>query len=119
MNRALQFRYADVSKDRRSESKTMPGRSTSVAPRNRQFALVQQQRRRPTGQSLVDEAVERLCAQGCRVVYQRIDELRSGAAIEELQGLDDYQRELVAVELESIMAVYAENGSVCMTASDD
>lgn len=62
----------------------------------------------------VDRVVEQLCEQGCRVVYQRIEQLRAGVLVAEARGLTFRQRERVLAELESIMAVYAENGSTCL-----
>ena len=63
---------------------------------------------------LLEHKVEQICALGCRGVYQRIDELRAGSAVPELAGLSPHQIVLVLTELESIMAVYTENGATCL-----
>ena len=63
---------------------------------------------------LLEHKVEQICALGCRQVYQRIDELRAGVAVPELAGLNVDQIAAVLSELESIMAVYTENGATCL-----
>jgi len=63
---------------------------------------------------LIEHKVEQICALGCRGVYQRIDEIRAGVGVPELVGLNSRQVAAVMTELESIMAVYTENGAVCL-----
>lgn len=70
-------------------------------------------------ESEIDRCVERICAQGCKVVYQCIEQLRSGTEVADVHGLSGRQIELLLAELESIMAVYAENGSACLTGGAD
>jgi hypothetical protein len=67
---------------------------------------------------LIEHKVEQICALGCRQVYQRIDELRAGTGVPELAGLNSRQMAAVVTELESIMAVYTENGAVCLLDGD-
>jgi len=63
---------------------------------------------------LIEHRVEQICALGCRQVYQRIDEIRADVRVPELVGLNSRQVAAVMTELESIMAVYTENGAVCL-----
>ena len=63
---------------------------------------------------LVEAAVERLCEQGCRDVYQVIDKLAAGQVPTVLAGLDAERCAEVLTDLRAIMAVYAENGSACL-----
>jgi len=62
----------------------------------------------------VDALVESICAQGCKVVYQVIATLQAGETPLEMAHLDTPATAAVLAELESIMAVYAENGSICL-----
>ena len=67
---------------------------------------------------LIEHKVEQICALGCRQVDQRIDEIRAGVGGPELVGLNPRQIAAVVTELESIMAVYTENGAVCLLDGD-
>ena len=62
----------------------------------------------------VEHCIEQICARGCKVVCQVIARLRSGPPPAELAQLGAAERDRVLVELESIMAIYAENDSVCL-----
>ena len=63
----------------------------------------------------IDALVEGICEQGCKVVYQVIASLQAGEELARMVHLDRSATLAVLAELESIMAVYAENGSVCLT----
>ncbi len=54
----------------------------------------------------MDHCVEQLCQQGCARVSEYIQALRSGQPVPGTEGLDTAQRQLLLVELESIMSVY-------------
>ena len=62
-----------------------------------------------------DVLVETICARGCKVVHQVIASLQAGEKLAEMAHLDTPATLAVLAELESIMAVYAENGSVCLS----
>ena len=63
----------------------------------------------------LDALIEAICAQGCKTVYQVMARLQAGQMVPELAHLQRSECNRVLVELDSIMAVYAENGSVCLT----
>lgn len=59
----------------------------------------------------VEEHVEHICEQGCRVVRKAIDDFDHGQQIADLQNLSNTERDRVMAELKDIMAVYEKNGS--------
>ena len=59
----------------------------------------------------VEEHVEHICEQGCRVVRKTIDDFDHGQLIADLQNLSNTERDRVMAELKDIMAVYEKNGS--------
>ena len=59
----------------------------------------------------VEEHVEHICEQGCRVVRKAIEDFDHGQQIADLQNLSHTERDLVMAELKDIMAVYEKNGS--------
>ena len=59
----------------------------------------------------VEEHVEHICEQGCRVVRKTIDDFDHGQQIADLQNLSNTERDRVMSELKDIMAVYEKNGS--------
>jgi len=61
----------------------------------------------------VEAVIEQLCTLGCKTVYQVIAQLRDGQIPASMADLGEAQCAEVLVELQSIMAVYTENGSVC------
>ena len=63
----------------------------------------------------LDPLIEAICAQGCKTVYQVMARLQAGQTVPELAHLLQHECNRVLTELDSIMAVYAENGSVCLT----
>jgi len=66
----------------------------------------------------LDAVIETICARGCKAVYQVMAQLQAGQTVPELAHLPRCDCNRVLVELDSIMAVYAENGSVCLTSGD-
>jgi 4-hydroxy-3-methylbut-2-en-1-yl diphosphate synthase IspG/GcpE len=59
----------------------------------------------------VEERVEHICEQGCRVVRKTIDDFDHGQQITDLNNLSTAERDRVMAELKDIMAVYEKNGS--------
>ncbi|MCU0971797.1 MAG: hypothetical protein MUF57_08450 [Gammaproteobacteria bacterium] len=59
--------------------------------------------------SRVEHAVELLCHRGCRAVWGIIEQLDRGGSVPEADDLNPEERRAVAVELKSIMAVYARS----------
>jgi len=64
--------------------------------------------------ALVETVIEQVCARGCKAVYQVIAGLQARRIPDEMTELSSIECERVLMELESIMAVYAENGSACL-----
>ncbi|HHJ16412.1 MAG TPA: hypothetical protein ENJ80_06915 [Gammaproteobacteria bacterium] len=58
----------------------------------------------------VEEAVECICALGCRQVSAYIRALQAGESRPEYQSLDSVQRVSLLHELRAIMAVYDQEG---------
>lgn len=69
---------------------------------------------RPDRDVLVETIVEQICACGCKAVYQVIASLQARRIPDEMAELSSIECDRVLMELESIMAVYAENGSACL-----
>ena len=57
----------------------------------------------------VEHAVELLCQQGCRAVWDVIGALEGGEALPETAALDEVEVAAVVRELKAIMSVYAGN----------
>lgn len=55
----------------------------------------------------VDILLESLCGEGCKAVRGVIDNLESGEALPQTNGLSDQELDTLLAELKSIMAVYA------------
>jgi hypothetical protein len=60
----------------------------------------------PVNQPLIDQAIEALCAKGCRAVWADIDALEVGEDLPETAGLTEREVGYVVEELKAIMAVY-------------
>ncbi len=54
-----------------------------------------------------EQALESLCAKGCRQVWRAIERLQQGEILREVQCLSSADRLWVLGELQQIMAVYA------------
>jgi len=67
----------------------------------------------------VDDMVELFCAMGCKAVYQVIAQLQGGSLPDRMRHLNQRDCARVLTELQSIMDVYAENGSVCLSGGQD
>lgn len=113
--------HAAVSSSTRSEAAVRPRTAgLSVVPRLATDAALETSESAQSGDTDqphpdVDALVESICAQGCKVVYQVIARLQAGETPLEMAHLDTSATAAVLAELESIMAVYAENGSICLT----
>lgn len=55
---------------------------------------------------VIDDVVEQICAQGCRVVTRKMSILAAGKGLPETAGLTGHERQRVLRELEAIMRVY-------------
>lgn len=55
----------------------------------------------------IDLLLESLCGEGCKAVWGVIDNLESGAALPQTDGLSERELDTLLAELKSIMAVYA------------
>lgn len=62
-------------------------------------------------QNPIEEQVESICEQGCKVVRKTIDDFDHGELTADLQHLSDAERQHVIAELKDIMCVYEANGS--------
>lgn len=56
----------------------------------------------------IDDVVERICTQGCRVVRDKVSRLSAGEDLPETRGLGGYERNMVLLELSEIMGVYGD-----------
>jgi len=56
----------------------------------------------------IDDVVERICTQGCRVVRDKVSRLCAGEDLPETRGLGGYERNMVLLELSEIMEVYGD-----------
>ena len=54
----------------------------------------------------VDEVIEALCQEGCQAVRLYIEQLEKNTPLELLDGLSDQEKQVVLLELQSIMSVY-------------
>ena len=61
-----------------------------------------------TGNHTIQEAVERICAKGCRAVRKDIVTLERGEPVPEVWKLNPEERREVLAELKKIMAVYGD-----------
>jgi hypothetical protein len=61
-----------------------------------------------TGNYTIQEAVERICAKGCRAVRRDIADLERGKLVSEVWKLNPEERREVLAELKKIMAVYGD-----------
>ena len=55
----------------------------------------------------IELALESLCGQGCKAVWDVIASLESGKALPQTDGLSEQELETLLAELKSVMAVYA------------
>ena len=56
----------------------------------------------------LEDRLEALCEKGCRQVWQAIEALERGDDLPETRGLSAEERRLLLIELEQVMAVYAD-----------
>jgi len=65
-----------------------------------------------SGKSRVDACVETLCAEGCSIVWNKIELLESGEKMPETEALDASEKAAVLLELKTVMAVYEGTCSI-------
>lgn len=58
-------------------------------------------------QQKIDLLLESLCGEGCKAVWGIIENLETGAALPQTDGLSDAELDALLAELKSVMAVYA------------
>lgn len=107
---ALPRRQADAAPATRKRSAGLAGVARATSDNAQEMSAEGNVQAHPD----VDALVEAICAQGCKVVYQVIASLQAGEELLETAHLDTPAVTALLTELESIMAVYAENGSVCL-----
>lgn len=60
-----------------------------------------------TNQQKIDLLLESLCGEGCKAVWGVIENLESGTALPQTDGLSESELDTLLAELKSVMAVYA------------
>ena len=55
----------------------------------------------------VEQAIEKICALGCKAVHGVVSQLEAGLFVAETAGLTHFEKQRVAEELKDVMSVYA------------